>query len=106
MLHDHYEILWDDHKNEDLARIKIIQGKWDGLIYNYTTVSFDEQESEEAILHFEYDVEKTPSGIDIDSLTEEDKISFETLLGDILVEIITEGTTNADRANNTNESIV
>ena len=43
-LHDQYEVLWDDFKNEDLARIKLIGGKWDGLIYKYDTVSFLEQE--------------------------------------------------------------
>ena len=105
-LHNQYEVLWDDFKNEDLARIKLIGGKWDGLIYKYDTVSFLEQEDGDAILKFDYEVTFTPEGVNTDSLTENDQKVLEDLLGDILVEIVTEASGNEDRADSTNKLAV
>ena len=98
-----YEILHDEYKDEDLARIKLTSDKWDGIIYHYHTVQFVGEDDDEAVLKFDYDIVESPIGMDVDSLTKKDHEEFETLLGDILVEIITEAS-NENRADDTDES--
>ena len=88
-----YEVLHDEYKDEDLARIKLTSDKFDGIIYHYHTVQFVHEEDDEAVL-------KSPIDINVDSLTKEDHEEFETLLGDILVEIITESVVDENRTDN------
>jgi len=97
-----YEVLHDEYKDEDLARIKLTSDKWDGIIYHYHTVQFVgwEEDNDEAVLKFDYDIVESPIGMDVDSLTKEDHKEFETLLGDILVEIITESAEDENRTDN------
>tara|TARA_B100000519_G_C13853659_1_gene255453 strand:+ start:147 stop:449 length:303 start_codon:yes stop_codon:yes gene_type:complete len=95
-----YDVLHDEYKDEDLARIKLTSDKWNGIIYHYHTVQFVHEEDDEAVLKFDYDIVESPAGMDVDSLTEEDHTEFETLLGDILVEIITEVTVDENRTDN------
>lgn len=85
-----YEVLFDEHKDEPIARIRLTSDKWNGIVYHYNTIKFLEESGDEATLKFEYDIVETPNTLDIDNLVPEDKKEFETLLGDILVEIITE----------------
>jgi len=95
-----YEVLHDEYEDEDLARIKLTSDKWDGIIYHYHTVQFVHEEDDEAILKFDYDIVESPIGLDVTSLTKEDHEDFETLLGDILVEIITEAAVDENRTDN------
>lgn len=103
-LKDEYEVLFDEYTGEDIARIKLTSGKWDGIIYAYHTIGFVEQEDDDAILKFEYDVIQTPEELDVESLTEEDKKEFENHLGDILVSIIEETTADEVGANDNKQS--
>ena len=89
-----YEVLFDEYPDEKLARIKLTSGQWNGTIYNYHTIRFLEEENDDAVLKFEYDVIHTPKDLNIDSLTIEDKQQFEDHLGDILVSIIEETTSD------------
>ena len=98
-----YEILFDDFKKEDTARIKLTCDKWNGIIYHYNTVSFLEEHDGDGILKFEYDIVESPNDIDTATLTKEDHEQFETLLGDILVEIISEATDSENRTDDPNQ---
>ena len=89
-----YEVLFDEYPDEKLARIKLTSGQWDGTIYNYHTIRFLEEENDDAVLKFEYDVIHTPEGLNVEALTEDDKKEFEDYLGDILVSIIEETTSD------------
>ena len=99
-----YEVLFDEYKDEKLARIKLTSGRWDGIIYNYHTIRFIEEEKDQAVLRFEYDVVSTPEDMNVGALTKEDKLEFENHLGDILVSIIEEAATNETGTDNTKQS--
>ncbi len=83
-----YEVLFDEFTDENLVRIKLTEGKFSGIIYHYNTIKFLEEDGDDSVLQFEYDVVSTPEGLDVDALTPEDKEEFENIVGDILVEII------------------
>ncbi len=94
-----YEIIFDDdYKDEDTAKIKILDGKYKDLVYHYNYVSFNE---ESVNLQFEYDIDETPEGLEVDKLKSEDRKEFETVLGDILVDIVE--TKNENRTDNTDK---
>ena len=81
-----YKIIFDDeYKDEDTAKIRILDGKYKDLVYHYNYVSFNE---ESVNLQFEYDIDETPEGLEVDKLKSEDRKEFETVLGDILVDIV------------------
>jgi hypothetical protein len=82
-----YEVLFDKYTDETLARIKLTSEKWNGIIYHYNTLNIRE-DGDEAVLTFDYDIVEAPGWINIDDLSEEDKIQFEKTIGDILVDII------------------
>ena len=98
-----YEVLWDESPDHELCKIKLTDGKWQNLIYNYKIVKFIEKDGDDAILKFDYNIVETPANLDIDSLTPKDKRNFENLLGDVLVDII-EGDINEDRTDNSDKS--
>ncbi len=94
-----YEIIFDDdYKDEDTAKIKILDGKYKDLVYHYNYVSFNE---ESVNLQFEYDIDETPEGLEVDKLESEDRKEFEIVLGDILVDIVE--TKNENRTDNTDK---
>jgi len=99
-----YDVLFDENVDEKLARIKLTDDKFCGIVYRYDVVSFQESENDEATLKFDYEILESPDNIDLDSLTEEDHSQFETTLGDVLVEIITEATSSENRADDTGKS--
>jgi len=91
-------VLFDGYEKDDVAKIEISSGPWEGLIYNYRTVKVKEFD-EHATLAFEYDIVFLPEGIDPDALTTGDKYGLERTLGDILVSLIEESASNEDRTN-------
>ena len=94
-----YEIIFDDeYKDEDTAKIRILDGKYKDLVYHYNYVSFNE---ESVNLQFEYDIDETPEGLEVDKLKSEDRKEFETVLGDILVDIVE--SKNENRTDNTDK---
>ena len=52
-------------------------------------------------LQFEYDIDETPEGLEVDKLKSEDRKEFETVLGDILVDIVE--SKNENRTDNTDK---
>lgn len=69
------------------ADIRIDEGKFKDFVYNYGVVTF--KDTEEGILSYNYDLKQAPEDFKTDN-EEADKKEFETLIGDILVEIISE----------------
>jgi len=67
---------------ESSTGVKIKEGKYEGLVWLYGKVSFDEQ-LEELKLSFDYELIENPNDI---KPSEE----LETIMGDILVDIIKE----------------
>jgi len=99
-----FEVLYDEYKDEAIARILLTDDKWNGIIYHYQTVSFVEKDEGEAVLKFEYDIIEAPESLDVEKLIPEDQEEFEKLLGDILIEIITEATERENRTDNSDKS--
>ena len=70
---------------EDWTGVGITEGRYEGVIYKYGSVSVPEKENEDGTLplSFEYDI------VDTNNHSEEYfKEDFDTLIGDILVDII------------------
>ena len=81
-----YEIIFDgEYKDKDTAKIRILDGKYKDLVYHYNYVSFNEESLQ---VQFAYDIDETPSDIEIDDLKESDRKELEQMLGDILVNIV------------------
>lgn len=76
-----YEILFDDYKDEPIARIRLTEGPFCDTIFHVNHVSVEMME--EGILSFDYDID---DGIVPSESLEE----FEQTVGDILVKIIME----------------
>tara|TARA_Y100000034_G_C6720449_1_gene318724 strand:- start:323 stop:685 length:363 start_codon:yes stop_codon:yes gene_type:complete len=72
-----------DKEDKTLECIKIMDGKYEGMVYQYGTVGFEEVEDEDsAELVFNYRV--------IDEVENSDPNELQEILGDILVEILDE----------------
>ena len=99
-----YDVLFDVNVDEKIARIKLTDDKFGGIIYRYDVVSFKEDRNDEATLKFDYEIIESPENVDVDALTEGDHSEFETTIGNILVEIITEATSSENRADDTGKS--
>lgn len=84
-----FEILFDEGNTEELAKIRIHEENWQGVVYHYGSVELPQRKDDNR-LRFEYDIDYCPEDIDPDNFSEEDKIEFETIIGDILVQIIEE----------------
>jgi len=102
-----YTVLHNNYKGEALARIRIDEGAFAGLVYHYNTVSVGDTEhvregTDVVKFSFDYDVDEYPENYH--ELDEYELIDLETLLGDILVAIILEKEQNVSRAINNNES--
>jgi hypothetical protein len=75
-----------ESKQDGLQAIKLTEGAFEGIIYTYGKVTFDEDEANDKIhLRFEYDIlDQNDKGLT-------DKAPFEQYIGDILQELIHEG---------------
>ena len=81
-----YEIIFEgEYQEKDTAKIRILEGKYKDLVYHYNYVSFNEETVQ---VQFAYDIDESPSSLEIDSLEESDKQELEQMLGDILVNIV------------------
>jgi hypothetical protein len=75
-----------ESKRDGLQAIKLTEGAFEGIIYTYGKVTFDEDEANDKIhLRFEYDI------LDYNNKGLTDKAPFEQYIGDILQELIHEG---------------
>lgn len=89
-----YEILFDEYEDEDVAKIRLTEERFNGIVYNYRTVHIEEQ-GEEAVLKYEYDIVESPVKYEVRD--------FENYIGDVLVNIIGEKI-NENGADDSNES--
>lgn len=75
-----------ESKQDGLQAIKLTSGAFEGIIYTYGKVSFDEDEVNDKIhIRFEYDI------LDYNDKGLGNKAPFEQYIGDILQELIHEG---------------
>lgn len=76
-----FEILFDEHTEEALARIKLTEGQFCDIVFHVNWV--DLKELEKGVLSFDYD-------IDEGTVSDELKEDFEQTVGDVIFEIIAE----------------
>ena len=71
-------------EGDDFTCIKLLQGKYKGIIYKYGKVGFAKEEKSDGTLpmKFDYDILQNPNQIDID------KNEFIDYIGDILLEVL------------------
>ena len=83
-------------KEDDFSCIKLLEGKYEGIIYKYDQVKFSTTENADGQLplKFTYDIMVNPNKEDVESN------DFRNYIGDILVECVEEqlknGTFNID----------
>jgi len=92
ILDSHPEAFHDSH-----AAIKILEGPLEGVVYQYDTVSFQEQTHEDGSMTLSFNT------LELENPKNEDLSSEEsgTIIGDILVEIIEDSLNELDRDSNT-----
>ena len=78
-----YQVVENPHEKD--AGIEIIDGEFKGLVYQYGDVQFEDGKPH---LNFQRTIRRLPEGGDLDELLNNDKLN--TLMGDILVELIEE----------------
>jgi len=69
---------------DDFTCIKIIEGKYEGVIYKYDKVAFEPKplDSGDLPLRFTYDIMVNPKKVDVESK------DFKNYIGDILIEVV------------------
>lgn len=84
-----FEVL-EQTSEAETAIIKIIDEKWKGVEYYYSTISIEEDKDKDdiGILSFEYHITNSPNEFVLEELLDDDKSDFETMIGDILVALI------------------
>jgi len=99
---DKYEII--NNTENDTSPIRLIQGKFINFVYKYGAVKVGSFEEDDVPVTFEYDLLEAPTSY-ITEDEDAEKIEFENLIGDILVDIIINSKdvkeTNGNRNNNT-----
>lgn len=78
-----YRVVENPHEKQ--AAIEIIDGEFKGVVYQYGHVQFEDGKPH---LNFQRTIRKLPEGGDMDELLNNDTLN--TLMGDILVELIEE----------------
>jgi len=75
-----------ENPNEEDAGIEIISGEWEGLVYQYGDVQFEDGKPH---LNFQRTIRRLPtSGGTVEDLEKNEELN--NLMGDILVELIQE----------------
>ena len=70
-------------KGDDFTCVKLLEGDYEGIIYKYNNVKFEELNNNGQVpLQFTYDVFLNPNKKDIDNQ------DFKNYIGDILVELV------------------
>ena len=80
-----------ESKQDGLQALQLTEGAFEGIIYTYGKVEFEEDEANDTIhLKFDYDI------LDYADKGLTDKAPFEKYIGKILEELIHEGVANND----------
>jgi len=71
-------------EGDDFSCIKLLEGKFEGVIYKYDKVAFEPKplDSGDIPLRFTYDIMVNPNKADVESL------DFKNYIGDILIEVV------------------
>ena len=70
-------------KGDDFTCVKLLEGDYEGVIYKYDNVKFEELNNNGQVpLQFTYDVFLNPNSKDVDNQ------DFKNYIGDILVELV------------------
>jgi hypothetical protein len=77
-----HKVLDKTSQESDVYSLVLTEGPFEGIIFSYSDVSFDEQQ-DEMKMSFEYNVHHTP-----DHRRGYDQIAFEKELGDFMVELL------------------
>jgi len=94
-----YKLIEHEDSSKDHWCIKIIDGEYNGVIYQYNTVKIDEEkDGDGAVLSFQTALIEKPEGI---NLTKE---KDESIMGAILVDLVSEQFEHA-RANDENGTL-
>ena len=84
-----YTFVFDGHKKDDVATIKLLKGKYAGVVYAYSKVSVADKENEDGTLYMSFEfVIVDPNGIKESTFSNNKK--FEKTIGDILTSMIIE----------------
>ena len=83
---EYYEVLNDDLSDRKTAKIKIVKGKFEGIIYYYDVVKIKDEDKANLTLDFSYEIDHQPEDISVEG--EEVLQEFEQTIGDILVSFI------------------
>ena len=77
---------------EDQFAFRISEGKFKDVIYKYNKFGVDEKPNDDGTLtyKFEYDILEIPEEIVNKQYADEEGREFETLIGDILIEVLQE----------------
>ncbi len=79
----------EDKDDTALECVKIMEGKYEGLVYQYGTVSFHEDEEKDiASVSFDYRI--------VEDVEDKDDNELKEILGDILVDILEEHVNDID----------
>ena len=79
-----------EKESSDFYSVKLLSGKWQGLIYTYGQISIKESpQTDCATLSFDYKIEEFPSATTNSSEFEKDE-EFKNYLGEVLTNIIEE----------------
>jgi hypothetical protein len=115
-IEEYYEFIIDPLRGDELyGAIEIIKGDFGGLVYNYKEYNFTkiDEETGAPTVKFSFDVLSVPDDMLGKQYPDEKKQEFDQLLGDILIDIVTnqideEGRKvyydNADREGDIDES--
>jgi hypothetical protein len=80
-----------ESKKDGLQALQLTEGAFEGIIYTYGKVEFDEDEANDTVnLKFEYEI------LDYADKGLTDKVPFEQYIGKILEELIHQGIANND----------
>lgn len=94
-----YEILLN--KEGDTAPFQILEGKFQGFVYRYKNVKIEEKTVyDEAKLSYNYVLLEVPESYEVIDEPSEQR-EFETVIGDILVDVITTEVSENDRESDT-----
>ena len=93
-----YRVVENPHETD--AGIEIISGEWEGLVYQYGDVQFEDGKPH---LNFKRTIRRLPqSGDTVEDLEKNEELN--NLMGDILVELIQEQIKREEKANGKSKS--
>jgi len=84
-----YTFVFDEHKKDDIATIKLLEGEYAGVVYAYSKVSVADKENEDGTLNMSFEFMIVDSN-GLEEATFSNNKKFEKTIGDILISMIVE----------------